>query len=431
MRRILLLFLCSLLLRLAAVLQIGEYRRPNVWESGMIADALVAGRGFAFNWHLGQLSSRAEPATASTWYPPVYPLFLAACHIVSPRYRYLIASLVQAALSAGLPVLILLMGRRLFGHRAGWLGALVAAVHPPFLGFPALIQTALFDIFWTTAGLFFALRASAVHDGQGAAGAGESHPSRDAFFAGISIAMAGLTRGPALALLGFAPVAWASARVPLRRVLRQTGVLLLGAALLVGPWTARNYHLRGAWVFSNSKWGWNLYIGNNPAGTADVPDLRRAVPPELASHLMTMNEVEGDRYLRRLALEYIRTHPRETALRVLARARNLVWFNKDFGVSSGYSSFFGRGTRFAYKLTWALLLPLGIVGMVLARRAWRSHVLLYGTIAANAVVILATAFTNRYRAPIEPVLILFAGLALDRGVGLLSRRRTSAAQHAS
>jgi peptidoglycan/LPS O-acetylase OafA/YrhL len=65
-------------------------------------------------------------------------------------------------------------------------------------------------------------------------------------------------------------------------------------------------------------------------------------------------------------------------------------------------------------LTWALLLGAAVAGMALTRRAWRRLVLLYGAIAANAAVILATFFVNRYRAPIEPILILFAAAAVAR-----------------
>jgi len=403
-RRLLLLIAVSFALRVAAVLVIGEYRYPNVWESGRIAEALVAGHGFAFDWRAMLAEPPPEPDVASTWWPPAYPAFLAACHVVAPSAPYLAASLAQAALSAVLPALLFLMGRRLFGERAGWIAAIVAAVHPPFLGFPALIQTALFEIFWTTLALWLAMRA--VVSARGA--------TRDALLAGIAVAIAGLTRPPALALLVIAPIAWRAAGLSARAALRRTGVLLLGAALLLAPWVARNHRVRGACILVSSNGGWNLFVGNNPAGTADRADLARAIPPELRGLLMAMNEVEGDRFLRSLAIDYIRAHPAETARRILARARNLVWFNEDFGRTSGYSSVIQRFTRAIYQASWAILLPLAVAGMVLARRDWRRHLLLYGAIAANAAAILATFFVNRYRAPIEPILILFAAAGVER-----------------
>jgi 4-amino-4-deoxy-L-arabinose transferase-like glycosyltransferase len=297
------------------------------------------------------------------------------------------------------------MGRRLFGERAGWIAALAAAVHPPFLGFAALIQTALFEIFWTTLALYFALRAG---DAGGAS-------ARSAFLAGLAAAVAGLTRPPALAILAVAPFAWRAGGLPWRASARRAAAMLLGSALLLVPWVARNHHVRGAWVLVSSNGGWNLFVGNNPAGAVDRADLAHAVPPDLRERLMWMNEVEGDRALRRLALDYMRAHPAEAARRVLARAKTLVWFNEEFGKSSGYSGVLQRLTRGVYRASWAILLPLAIAGMILTRRDARRHLLLYGVIAANAAVILATFFVNRYRAPIEPILILFAAAAADRG----------------
>jgi hypothetical protein len=235
-----------------------------------------------------------------------------------------------------------------------------------------------------------------------------------------------LTRPPALALLAIAPVAWfaasgaASATSPLpartvvRSVARRWAAMVAGAALLLVPWLVRNHSVRGEWILVSSNGGWNLYVGNNPAGTADRADLARAVPPSLRDTLMTMNEVEGDRYLRGLAAQYVREHPGETATRVLARAKNLLWFNEAFGRSSGNSGLVRRATRAIYPAAWATILALGVAGMIITRRDARRHVLFYGMIAANALVILATFFVNRYRAPIEPILIVFAGAAIDR-----------------
>src|SRR5262245_22198145 len=163
-RRLVVLFAASFALRVAAVLVIGEFKHPNVWESGAIAEALLAGHGFAFDWR-AMLGTPPEANVASTWWPPAYPAFLAACHVIAPRAPYLAASLAQALLSALLPLLLFAMARHLFGERAGWIAALAAAVHPPFLGFAALIQTALFEIFWTTLALYFALRAGDAGDG--------------------------------------------------------------------------------------------------------------------------------------------------------------------------------------------------------------------------------------------------------------------------
>lgn len=422
-RRLLILFFFALALRLAAVFAIREYERPNVWESGAIARALVDGHGFAFDWR-AMLGPAVEPDRASTWWPPLYPLFLAACHVIAPGAPYLAASLAQAVLSALVPLFLFVIGRRLLGAREGWIAALLAAVHPPLLGFSALIQTAILEIFCTAlAILLFVIAGGWTAAAHPAPSRGAEHDRLDergagspafAALGGIATALAALTRPPALALLAIAPLSWRLGGHTLRRTALLCLAALLGATALIAPWTARNHRVRGEWVLISANGGWNLFLGNNPAGTADRADVGRAVPRELRERLLTMNEVEGDRALRALAIEYIRENPGATARRVLARARNLLWFNPEFGSSSGYSSALARWTRPVYMLAWALLVVVAVAGMAATRHAWRRLILLYGAIAANAAVILATFFVNRYRAPIEPILILFAAAAIAR-----------------
>ncbi|MFH1679069.1 MAG: hypothetical protein ABIH26_00315, partial [Candidatus Eisenbacteria bacterium] len=425
-RKIVLLFLIAFALRVAAVLAIREYERPNTWESGLVADALIEGRGFALDWR-AMLGKAPEPDAASTWWSPAYPVLLAGCRIAAPRAPYLLASIVQALLLAAVPVLLLHMGSTLFGPRAGWIAAVLAGIHPPLLGYAALIQTAALEIFSLTLALTLATRVLREAPVGGSSPVRTGSGGRDAFFAGLSLAVASLTRGPALALLVLAPIAWLAAGVSARRALALAGLLLLGAFLLVGPWAARNYHVRGSFVLISSKGGWNLFRGNNPSNTPGAPfDNKRAIQPSLRAELMEMNEVEGDRRLRRLAVDYVRSHPKEAFLNVLGRVKYVVWFNEGFGRRSGYSSVLRRLTRPIYMTAWPLLLSFGALGIVRTRKSWRRLLLHYGTIATIAGVILLTYFENRYRAPLEPILILFAGAALARIADLaLAKTRAS------
>ncbi|MBM3320494.1 MAG: glycosyltransferase family 39 protein [Candidatus Eisenbacteria bacterium] len=422
-RTIVLLFLVAFALRMGAVLAIGEYKRPNTWESGLVADALLEGKGFALDWRT-MLGKPPEPDAASTWWSPAYPLLLAACRIVAPGAPYLLVSIVQALLLAAVPVLIFHMGRSLFDERAAWIAALLAAVHPPLLGYAALMQTAALEIFALTLSLALATRVLRETPAIGEAAGSPSRGGRDAFLAGLFLALASLTRGPALALLILAPIAWLAAGIPARRALALSGFLFLGALLLIGPWTARNYRVRGEFVLISSKGGWNLFRGNNPSNTPFAPfDNKRAIQPDLRSKLMEMNEVEGDRALRRLALDYIRAQPEDAFRNMLGRVKQLVWFNEEFGRSSGYASLLRRITRPVYMTAWPLLLAFGALGIAWTRRSWRRLLIYYGTIATIAGVILLTYFENRYRAPLEPILILFAGAALARITGRFSAGR--------
>ncbi len=85
--------------------------------------------------------------------------------------------------------------------------------------------------------------------------------------------------------------------------------------------------------------------------------------------------------------------------------------SSSFGRRSGFSSVLARATRPVYMTAWPVLLLLGLAGGALTARAWRRLVVFYGMIAAIAAVILVTFFQNRFRAPLEPILLLCAGAA--------------------
>jgi peptidoglycan/LPS O-acetylase OafA/YrhL len=74
-------------------------------------------------------------------------------------------------------------------------------------------------------------------------------------------------------------------------------------------------------------------------------------------------------------------------------------------------------------VAWPFLLLFATYGVIRTRRAWRRLVSFYGMIAAISAVILLTFFQNRFRAPLEPILLFFAGAALADLVDLYRVRR--------
>jgi len=76
-----------------------------------------------------------------------------------------------------------------------------------------------------------------------------------------------------------------------------------------------------------------------------------------------------------------------------------------------------------------VLLPLAVVGAVLARRR---HVPIYPLLAFPAVVVLSVLFTigqTRYRAPAEISLVLLAAVAVEAGIRAWRQRTERPAEH--
>jgi hypothetical protein len=89
---------------------------------------------------------------------------------------------------------------------------------------------------------------------------------------------------------------------PWLRVLRVLVTVLLGAALVVAPWTVRNLSVLGEPVLVSTNGGGNLYRANNELATGAYVAVGKV-------DVEALPELEANREGKRLAMEWIREHP--------------------------------------------------------------------------------------------------------------------------
>ncbi|OLC54992.1 MAG: hypothetical protein AUH92_03080 [Acidobacteria bacterium 13_1_40CM_4_69_4] len=159
---------------------------------------------------------------------PGYPLFLAAVWKVTGGYRYFAAQVVQALLSALLPLLLYDAGRRLFGETAGLIAGAITALDMPMAW---LSVVPLYDG-WVLllAGLIVWLLVRS--DGRG-------HPVPDWAWLGLAAAVGVYFKSTFLIVPPVAAAALVPRIGPRRAAVR--GAVALGIPLLaLTPWVVRN-----------------------------------------------------------------------------------------------------------------------------------------------------------------------------------------------
>jgi hypothetical protein len=200
--------------------------------------------------------------------PPVYPLFLAgSILIVDSLIQNL--RLVQALISTASIPLIYLFAREIANwHRApddpaGDRPALIAATLTALSYSLAVNATELLTETLFLAGLIPLLWLLVR--------AGRNGSRRLAFSAGIILGTLALLRSVALPLLPLGMVWFGlSATRTWRRALMQAGSLLLGAALIIGPWSIRNTITYGGLILIDTTGAENLWLDNDPTGREAV-----------------------------------------------------------------------------------------------------------------------------------------------------------------
>jgi 4-amino-4-deoxy-L-arabinose transferase-like glycosyltransferase len=322
---------------------------------------------------------------------PLYPATLAVLGLLGgdgPDAQRLLG-----ALTGGGTILVLgLLGRRLAGPRAGLLAAGLAAVYPTLVAADGALMTE------SLYGLFAGLALLAAYRVVEAPGAGR------AALLGAVAGLAALTRGEALVLL---PVLL----VPLLRRpggLRAAAVVCLAFAVVLAPWTVRNWSVFDRPVLVATEGGETLagancdpvYYGDR-IGTWSVSCID---PFGRGNEAAETNEAgrKGIRY----ALDHVDRLPLVGVAR-LARTWGLY---EAFQVPEGRASWvmnLGAGLYF-------VLVPLAVVGFLLLRRRGVPVWIITAPVITVAIASLLTYGSVRFRHSAELSLVVLAAVTLDR-----------------
>jgi hypothetical protein len=329
------------------------------------------------------------------FYPPLYPYFLAVGYRLSGGHEA--ARWTQAGVSALLVPAVGLLGARAFSRKTGTWAAIAVALHPELVWFAAHFWSeTLFLTF-----LYWGLERALAADDPGRPGRGAALAS------GLLLGLATLTRETALpiALLAAAWLAWPRERaMPDARGMGRGALLLLGAALLVGTWTVRNWIVFKAFIPVSTYGALNLWVGNSSLDRDEVYRQSDLAP----------GPVEQYRLARRRAFEDIaRQQPgwifakigREIPRFLAVSSEGLV-FVED-GAYGEVGTVARALVRLALGLPWVLVALLGVPALALLETT-RPRALLLAFLLGYLALHVAAFGHHRFHLALVPALALWA-----------------------
>jgi tetratricopeptide (TPR) repeat protein len=359
---------------------------------------------------------------------PLYPYLLGGWYALFGEGHHAVRVL-HACLGLISVALLYLIGRKVFGRSAGRLAGLGAALYLPFLFYEGQVLKASLALLATLVLVWLLLRA---------AGSGRGMPW---LHAGLGLGTLALLRGNALLYLPFLFV-WHLARKPdeghrarpWSRRSRDLGLLLAGTLLAVSPATLHNLAAGGEWILTTYQGGTNFYIGNHHGALGVYMPIRQGrETPAFEGEDATLeasersggqlSPAEVSRFWFREGLRFARQHPGEF-LRLQGVKLLLSWNARE--VPDVWDVQFVA--RLVPTLRWWLptfgwMAPLGLLGLGLAYPWSRdAGVLALLTLATTLSVSPFYVFA-RYRLPLAPLVLLFGGYALHRGIAAVRRRR--------
>jgi tetratricopeptide (TPR) repeat protein len=346
-----------------------------------------------------------------------YPYFLAAV-LGLPGGSLALVALLQILAGVLLVFLIARLGERVFGPAAGLVAAGLAALYGPL----AFLEADILGIVW---GLVFLVAAllGCLSWSASARSPRRGIPMR-LLGAGLALGLAATERLNLVALVPLIAI-WCATRTPRR--LRAAGALLMGALLPLAAVGVLNHRAAGDWVPLATSRGVNLWIGNHPGADGTYAEPWAAEHPEFAARHTELEEAsiamaerltgrtltpeQASSYWAGRALDHARQHPLAT-LAVTARKVALLLNAAEIPNHLNYEFLRERAPALrALPIGFAVVLPLALLGWAvpLGGRRREARGLLLLTLLGIGASILPFFVTERYRAPMLPLVIVLAG----------------------
>ncbi len=341
---------------------------------------------------------------------PLYPWFLGVCFELFGR-DLLIPRLIQAGFGAVTTWLTYLIGARAFDRRVGLIASIATAFSWILVFYDGELLLESLSIPLNLAALWFTLGANA-----------SSKPVRWGV-AGAAFGLAAITR-PNVLLVAIGVALWIgwTRRSARRAAITSCGAFVVGLALPILPLTIYNATVGRDRVLISSQAGVNLWIGNNPesdGSSAIVPGTREdwwggyrdsiALAESAAGRSLKPSEVSS--FYTAKSIHFWRNDT-SRALSLLLKKLRLFWTDWEIGNNEEPRFFAHRFAPISKFLpySFAIFGALAVVGVgVSLRGRGRAPLIIFAIGYSASVVVFFVC--SRYRAPIVPILAIFAARA--------------------
>ncbi|MBM4134769.1 MAG: glycosyltransferase family 39 protein [Nitrospira sp.] len=370
----------------------------ETWEYESIANNLLAGNGFVFQYNNTDYHS---------YVVPVFPFLCAGLHLIGGsglalHYIFLLSS---AAATIWLTYTLAL---RLFGAGTAIASGLLVALEPGLIVYQSYkLDVVGWTIFLILVGIHVFFRLM------------QRQRMQDAVLLGLVIGIGVLSRPDIVALASLLVVWLFSEGERWRQTASLTVIVLTTSLVVISPWVVRNYLVHGQTVFMTTTTGIQLWLGNNAnaAGTPMALDGRTqldAAPDSFRERILASSELEQAALFTTAALEFITADPLAFFGRMVKKFLYFWWFTPTFGLQYVWlTAWFTT----LYKAAYAIILVLAAVGLWsaikhgdVARRQVAAYlltpVLLVGLIHSIYFV------EGRHRVMVMPLILLMAGYGI-------------------
>ncbi len=367
--------------------------------------------------------------------PPLWPFIMALIDIFAGKHEFYLR-LFYCFLGSGTCVLVYLFAKDLFGERIALMTGILAAVYTGLFIWDGWLYTESFYDFCLTAFAYslYRLQQTAPQDSSVQKGNALTvfQSWRSSMMRGRWIVLCGIllgclslirSNGPILlGLLCLWAVIVTLAKIQLRRVVVRDALIIACIGILIlAPWTYRNYTVTGRFILVSTELGEVLKGVYNDVVVNGDPSVRgmwRSAPNTGVRypHDNSRYTPQDDAIDTQTALTWMRTHPGDMPYLLMLHFTN-TWIPYDYSHGLPMEEFPDRLSSQILRIMIPLMsIPIFIMAALGLLVTWkrRKKELLVGYLVMLFIIGQNIVFYSnmRFRAPLEPFLVLLTGGAL-------------------
>ncbi|HNB50384.1 MAG TPA: glycosyltransferase family 39 protein [Anaerolineales bacterium] len=409
------LLVVSVVMRVAVAIALGNQvtQLPGTFDQVSyheLAQRVLHGFGFTFGKNWWPVTVANSPTAHWSF---LYTGYLVVMYALTNSP--LVARIFQAILVGVLhPFLAYRIGQHTFGPRVGLWAAIITVFYTYFIYYAGTLMTEPFYITAILGVFYFTIRLAEAKGGK--------EGIKWAVGLGVLLGISLLFRQLFLLFLPFLFLWlwWARRKHPFSLSFWFSLVSVGVMVVMILPITFYNYARFNRFVLLNTNAGYAFYLANHPSyGTDFIPardmeDYQSLIPKELK----TLDEAALDQALLKLGLQFVTDDPKRYILLSLDRIPEYFkfWPSSDSGLVSNLS----RVSSFGLALPWM------IAGLILWFMDLRKQKIPLPKILESPGTLLLVFFLVytgihvvswalvRYRLPVDAILIVFAGLAVEK-----------------
>lgn len=383
---ILIIVIIAIILRIAAVFISTNYKHPDTWEYGRIAENVLSGKGYSYNyyWIPGQ-----EPIPSSIQ-GPLYVYFLVTGYLLPHKF---LAIQIFQSLIWGLACFLVYGAILELGEnkRIALFAAICTALYPALIFSATQIHHTTFTFTLLTGAMWSFIRAH------------RTGSYRTALVAGLLFGIYALNEPVVFGFLPFGLIWFIWRR---KKNVIAAAFVIAATAVTILPWMVRNYYVHKEPVLVKSGTWQVFWIGNNPSATGSLRNKRfqsifpEELPDETRRRIReTPTEIGRMEILRDEALTYIRENPGRTVSTDLKKIAYLWWFDP-----------YHRKDRHPLSwVPWQFLLLFAGAGVILKGREIKRYTPIILLLISYAITYAVFVPSPRYKFVFIPYFLALAG----------------------